>query len=305
MTADWRKSRQTNNPWGHYFFFIMIRFGGRRLAYFFLYFVVLVYALFFPSVKKKCIHYLSRRFPDAGRIKQAWHRYCLVLNLGKVLVDRAVLGILGEGSLKAGFKNIQDFYRIKALDSGFIILVSHVGCWQVAMSALSRLDRPVSLVMIEPDREIDKHYYTHRTGKKQFDIINPEQFLGGALEMLDVLKKDEILCIMGDRVFGNTDQVVEMKFLGDNAFFPFTPYRLASISQKPVVILNSFKSSSNAYQLALSGIIHIPSKLGKSGQNYQTYAQAYVNALQAFVSTHPYQFFNFYDMWTVSTFHDT
>jgi predicted LPLAT superfamily acyltransferase len=299
MTLSWNPRQKESNPWGLYFFFMVIRFGGRRLAYFFLYSVVFIYAVFFPSVKEKCNPYLRRRFPDAGRIKHIWHRYRLILNLGKILVDRAVLGILGQGSFKAAFQNEQDLHRIRALNSGFIILMSHVGCWQVAMSALSRLNRPVSLVMFEQEDETDKHYYKHRHEEKQFSIINPEQFLGGTLEMLDVLKKDEVLCIMGDRVFGRTDQTLKMEFLGDSTLFPFSPYRLASISQKPVVILNSHKSGTDTYRLTLADIIHIPPKLGKSGHNFQSYVQTYVKTLKDYVTAHPYQFFNFYDMWAV------
>jgi len=275
----------------------MIRIGGRRLAYFFLYFVVFAYVAFFPSVKAICSPYLTRRFPKSGRFGLFYYRNYQVLTMSKILVDQAVLGIRGPSSIKADFKNQDDFHRIKALDSGFIILMSHVGCWQVAMAALSKLNRPVNLLMLQQNNEKDKHYYEHGNEKSNLKIINPDQFLGGTLDMLNVLKNDEILCIMGDRLFGNTAYSLDTTFMGDKTRLPFSAYKLASIAQKPVVILNSFKSGPNQYKLDLPAVIHVPPKRGKKGDKYRPYADTYVETLEQYVHDHPYQFFNFYDMW--------
>lgn len=296
MTADWNKNK-SGPKWGLAFFYLMIRMGGRPLAYFFLYFVVFVYVVFFPRVKKACNPYLTRRFPKAGRLGLLFHRYLLVLTFARILVDRAVLGILGPSSIKADFENQEDFHRLRDLDTGFIILTSHVGCWQVAMAALSRLNRPVNLLMLRRDNEGDKHYFEHKNQRSALKIIDPDQFLGGTLDMLEVLKKDEILCIMGDRLFGNRTYALGMNFLGDMARFPFSAYKLASITQKPIVVLNSYKSGPDQYKLALASLIHVGPKLGKKGENYAPHARAYVDVLEQYAHEHPYQFFNFYDMW--------
>lgn len=296
MTAEWNKNK-SGPKWGLAFFYLMIRLGGRSLAYFFLYFVVFAYVVFFPRVKTACNPYLTRRFPEAGRFDLLSHRYRLVMTFGRILVDRAVLGILGPSSIKAEFENEQDFHKIRDLDTGFIILTSHVGCWQVAMAALSRLNRPVNLLMLRRDSERDKHYFEHKNQRSSLKIIDPDQFLGGTLDMLEVLKKDEILCIMGDRLFGNGAYALDMDLLGGRAGFPFSAYKLASITQKPIVVLNSYKSGPAQYKLALPSLIHVEPKLGRKGENYASHARVYVDVLEQYAHDHPYQFFNFYDMW--------
>ncbi len=294
-------SKSIGSRMGHHFFYLMIRLGGRRLArslaYFFLYFVVFYYIALFPSVKQKCSSYLERRFPAAGRFKQFINRYLLVLGLGKTLIDRAIFGILGSETFSASFENQEEFNDIQSLDTGFIILMSHVGCWQLAMSALAHLNRPVNLLMLQKEEDIDKHYYEHGNQEKKFKIINPDQFLGGSIEMLEVLKKDEILCIMGDRIFGNIDLSLKMDFLNGKALFPYSAYKLASISQKPVVILHSYKSGPDTYKIILPQIIQVPPKLGKAKENLYPFANTFVQSLEAYIQDHPYQFFNFYDMW--------
>ena len=298
--AKW-DSKSIGTRMGHHFFYFMIHLGGRRLArplaYFILYFVVFYYVTFFPSIKQKCTPYLERRFPESGRFRHFFHRYQLVLALGHTLIDRAIFGILGPSTFLASFEHRKEFNDILSLDTGFIILMSHVGCWQLAMSALSRLNRPVNLLMLQDEGDIDKHYYEHSNQKKKFKIINPAQFLGGSIEMLSVLKNNEILCIMGDRVFGNTDLSLKMDFLNGTAFFPYSAYKLASISQKPIVILHSYKSGPNTYKIILPDIIQVPPKLGKAKERLYPFANTFVLSLEAYIKDHPYQFFNFYDMW--------
>ena len=207
------------------------------------------------------------------------------------------MGISGPESIRLSFTDPNDLAKIKSLDQGFILMMSHTGCWQVAMSALSGLKKPVNLLMLRNDQDIDKHYFEHGNAENIFKIINPEQFLGGTIEMINVLKNDEILCIMGDRVFGNNELCVETSFLGKVARFPFSAIKIASIAQKAVVILYSHKSGPDSYELNISNIINIPAKLGKKKENYKPYVQEFVTSLESFIQEYPYQFFNFYDMW--------
>ena len=294
--SNW-SSKSIGSKFGHQSFYLMVKIGGRRLAYFFLYFIVFYYVVFYPAVKEKADPYLSKRFPDSGILKRICDRYLLILHLGKVLIDRAIFGICGQESIHIAFDNEDDLLKIKALNSGFVILMSHVGCWQVIMSALSELGKPVNLLMLQDDQDVDKHYFEHGRQENFFNIISPEQFLGGTIEMLNVLNNDEILCIMGDRIFKNKELSVDVQFLGGDALFPLSAYKIASVAQKPVVILYSRKSGPDSYALSIPQIIHVPAKIGKKRGNYRPYVQKFVTSLEQYIKEYPYQFFNFYDMW--------
>ena len=293
-------SKSIGSRFGHWFFYMMVRIGGRRLAYFFLYFIVLYYVLFHPAVSLRTDPYLLRRFPGSNRLKRVANRYLLTLSLGKALIDRAVFGILGSRAIQMKFEEPADFEELKALagQSGFILLMSHVGCWQAVMSALPDLGRRVNLLMLRDQQDIDKHYFEH--GEKTaspFNIINPEQFLGGGLEMLSALKNDEILCIMGDRIFKPEEPSLELNFLGSKANFPTSAYRMASLAQKPIVVLNSRKSGPSGYTLAIPDVMSVPGKLGRKKDAYRPYVKRFVDSLESYADRDPFQFFNFYDMW--------
>jgi predicted LPLAT superfamily acyltransferase len=294
-------SKSIGTKFQHNFFYIMIKMGGRRLAYLILYFVVFFYATFVSSVKAKTDPYLSRRFPEASDIKHFFHRYMLILQFGKTLIDRAIVGILGPESIKASFQSEEDVTRLKQLPGGFVLMLSHVGSWQVAMSALALFEKPINLLMQFNTEDVDKHYYEHRDGeKKPFNTINPEGFLGGVIEMVNVLKNDEVLGIMGDRVFADAPSSLDVNFLNEKTAFPYSAYKIASLSKKPIVVLYSFKTGSSSYQLKIAEIIEIPGKLGRTKENFKPYLEIFVKSLESFTEEYPYQFFNFYDMWNTS-----
>lgn len=295
-TRQWT-SRSIGSAFQHNIFYVLIRIGGWRLAYFVLYFVVLYYVLFRPSVRKRCGYYLSHRFPGQGGLQRLKSSYRLSLELGKVLIDRAVVGILGIERMSASFDDKKILYDLISEGKGIIFLMAHVGSWQVALSALHFLQVPVNMVIHREEGDVDRHYFEHRSAEWPYRIIDPEGFLGGTLEMIDALKMGEVLCIMGDRLFGNLKNTLGIRFLGENALFPFSAMKIASTSGAPVVILFPFKAGTSQYGLKLAKVIRVPQGLGRSGDHFRPYMEEYVRALEDFTMEYPFQFFNFYDMW--------
>lgn len=294
--SQW-SSRSIGSRFQHGIFYLLIRIGGRRLAYFLLYQVVFYYVLFRPSIRKKSQHYLSRRFPKKKPLQRLLDSFRMSLGLGKVLVDRAIVGILGTERMKLDISDKELLKRLVDQGRGFILMMSHVGSWQVALSALRFLDVPVNLLLHREEGDIDRHYFEHAGLSTPFNIIDPHSFLGGALEMLEVLKKGEVLCVMGDRVLGSDKSTIRVKFLGEEAPFPFGAFQLASVARVPVVVLFSYKTGPDSYALEVSSVINLPENLGRSSENYRPYVEQFIGELESFVQDYPYQFFNFYDMW--------
>jgi predicted LPLAT superfamily acyltransferase len=290
-------SRSIGSSIQHQFFYALIRIGGRRLAYFFLYFIVLYYILCRPSVRRKCYFYLSHRFPADTLFKRVVKSYRLSLELGKVLVDRAIVGILGHEKLSLSFEQKETLRNIVSEGKGVIFLMAHVGCWQVALSALGYLNTRVNMVIRREEGDIDRHYFEHRQGKTPFAIIDPDGYLGGTLEMINALKRGEVLCIMGDRIFGNPMNTVSVDFLGEKVPFPFSAFKVASATGAPIVILLTFKKAASKFGLDLAKVIHVPENLGRTGENFRPYVSEFADVLEKYTASHPFQFFNFYDMW--------
>lgn len=115
--------------------------------------------------------------------------------------------------------------------------------------------------------------------------------------MLHVLNHGEVLCIMGDRAMGSDRGTVAVDFLGGAVQLPFTPYKLASATGAPVAVIFLHKSGPDSYALQVAKVIRVPENLGRTPEAYRPYANQFVLALEDFVAAHPYQYFNFFDMW--------
>jgi predicted LPLAT superfamily acyltransferase len=298
QNEKWHAGKRIGSKFQHSIFYFAIRIGGRRLAYGLLYVVVAYYVLFSPLARTRAGFYLERRFRGKSAMGRLLDCYRLCLELGRVLVDRAAVGIIGPSALRGELLGLDLLLKLRNEGKGMILLTSHVGCWQAAMSALEGLNRPVHLLMRREDGELDRHYFEHTGTPSPYGIIDPSGYLGGALEMTGALNRGEIVCIMGDRVFGNDANAVEMEFLGDKAQFPVSAFRLAAATGAPVIVLFSCKTGRNAFEVSAAKIIRVPGNIGrKSKETLGPYIQQYIDSLEAYVETNPYQFFNFYDMW--------
>lgn len=294
-------SRSIGTDWQHKLFYSLIRFGGRQSAYALLLFVVLYYVLFRADTRERSRHYLQRRFPGGNRFTRLRDCYLLSFGIGRTLVDRAVLGILGSDTLDISLVGKEQLTALLAEGRGLVLVTAHVGCWQLAMSSLSTLDTPVNLLIHREEGDLDRHFFEHGGGQAPYRIIDPAGFLGGTLEMLQVLKNGELLCIMGDRVMGGESGTVTVDFLGSGVTIPFSPYKLASASGAPVAVIFPYRSEGGGYSLQLARVIRVPPELGRSADAYLRFAREFIAALEQFVDEHPYQFFNFFDMWSERT----
>jgi len=282
--------------WQLWFFHTLIRLGGRRPAYHVMYVVVLWYVLFIPSIRRRTHHYLSRRFPGRRSVlRRFWDSYRLVYTFGRTIIDRATLAIAGAPTLEASFSNGDTARRVVDQSDGAVLVNAHIGCWQATMTTLGHFNRSVSLVMIPP--EGNEPMAQFRQEGLPFKIIDPRNGLESVLEMMQALEQGEILGVMGDRVFGTQEGTVTATFLGDKVELPFSPYRLAAASGKPIIVLFSHKVGFKQYDIQLARVIHVP-KSARTPEQCQPAAQEFVDAMELFLQEHPWQFFNFYDLWS-------
>lgn len=290
-------SRSVGSNWQHQSFYLLIWLGGRRAAYLLLYPVVACYALFSRLARRRAGYYLQRRFLQSGGLVRLGHCYRLLLGLGKALVDRAVVGIRGPQDLDIKLGGREELIRLRDENRGLIMMTAHVGCWQAAMAALGFLQRPVNLLMRRDESDIDRHYFEHAGSDCPYRIIDPSGYLGGTLEMLGALKQGEIVCVMGDRLLGSEKNTAVTEFLGAPAPLPFSAYKIAAATGAPVAVFFTWKDGPDSYRLQLARTIRVPQLAGRSAATFAPFVAEFAAALEEFCRQHPYQFFNFYDMW--------
>ncbi len=267
------------------------------MAYLFTWPVVLYYMLFRPTLRKRTRHYLDRRFPAHTGLRAFLDSFRLSLSFAKTLVDRATTGVVGPDSMRVRFDTLDEFHKLAAQGKGMILINAHVGCWQTAMSGIHWLQRPVNLLMKREPGDVDRHYHEHRQKDCHYKIIDPEGFLGGAVEIVQALQRGEIVSVMGDRVFGNDKNTLVVSFMGEKAVFPVGAYKIAAATGAPVAVMFSHKTGPDSYAMELARVIRIDCAHGLRLDNLRPYVCEFVRALEEYALRHPYQVYNFHNMW--------
>jgi predicted LPLAT superfamily acyltransferase len=295
-SSQWT-SRSVGSDLQHNIFYALIKIGGRRAAYGLLSCVALYYALFRSDIRKKAGFYITRRFKDEGFFKNLIYCYRMYENLGKALIDRATIGIKGPQSMAIIFSDQKKIMDLISEGKGVILLTAHVGCWQATMERLRMFNAPVSLLLHHEEGDVDRHFFEHTGAANPFRVIDPLGYMGGVLEMVEVLKKGELLSIMGDRIFGSDKNTVIVDFLGGKIRLPFSAFKLASATGAPVAVFFSHKSGPDSHELILDRVIRVPSQIGRKEDALRPYVAEFAQALESYTERYPYQFFNFFNMW--------
>lgn len=280
------------NALGFWFFRMALRGTGLRGAYGLLYFVCAYYVLFDRAAVAAADAYVRRRFP--GR-SWGWRRlaaYRLFIQQGKCLIDRHAHNV-GHTRFSFSQENFPEICRrLEPLANGLVVLLSHTGGWQLALPHLRLLtgEKPVSLLMNAAETpDVQAHVRGDDAG---FHVISPEAGPACVVEMVARLQKGEIVSIMGDRAYGG--QTVAVSFLGEPARFPASAFAVARAAQSPVLALFVAKIGVASYAME-SKLFAAPSR--EDRQSIRAGVGLFAEALEAFVSRHPYQCFLFDDIW--------
>ena len=288
-SEDWSEKGIGPN-WQRHFFHWLIRLGGRQRGYHMSHILTFWYVLLHPSIRRRCRFYLDRRFPDRRSVLQRFlDTYHLVRTFGTTLVDPMVMEILGPAAFSVSSPDHDRLLDISAGKNGLVVIHAHMGSWQIAIPTLGKFPKRVSVVRI-PDSNAPALADSPGT-------IDPRTGLQSAIQMADALMAGEIVVLAGDRTLGSEQSVAPAQFLGGRVFLPITPYRLASATGAPVLVLTSPKTSGDNYELKLAKVIKVPPGLGRDPENYTPYAQMFADCIEEFVSQYPWQFYNFYDFW--------
>jgi predicted LPLAT superfamily acyltransferase len=290
------QAKKRGNALGFWFFKISLRLFGIGGAYNLLYPVCLHYLIFDCQARRASIAYLEKRFPECSRFSLFFKVYRLFINQGKQLIDRYAQ-ISGHFNFDISLKGYDKLKPImEDANLGFILLTAHVGNWQVAMTTLSKLNKFVYLLMRPEDNPAAQSSLNISRENDFIRIITPEQYLGGVVEVANVLKDGNIVSIMGDRKYGFN--ALEVSFLGHKARFPYGAFSIAASLGCPVVVLLSAKLADNKYAVEVARILNPKYEKNKNKQDQlKSWVAEFVATLEAYVKEYPYQCFLFHDVW--------
>ena len=288
--------KKRGNAFGFFFFKMLFKIFGLKIAYSFLYIVCFYYLLFDREAVRKTLPYIKRRFPSCGKAKNYIHIYRLFISQGMQLIDRYVY-VANPDFFQFEIKQkINVLKVVKEAKNGLILLTSHVGNWQISLGSLNLLNiRQLNLLIRPEENEAIKKTLDLNNDSSRLNYISTDKEFGGILEIYNALRRGEVVTMMGDRNYGA--KTVSSKFLGDPAYFPKAAFHIASTVNCPVILLYVVKESSRKY-FSVEKILLPDTIKNESKENgIASLLADYIKELEKFTEKYPYQCFIFDDIW--------
>lgn len=253
------------------------------------------YFLFSPKVQESRRFYAAL-FPHRGTGYHLWCAFRQYQNFTTIHFDR-FLG--NQGRVPEYSCQGEDGLDDRLDQGGAILLMSHLGNWEMAARLLMRQRQGQRLLLYMGVKEKEG---VERTQKEELQragvtIVGVEQGMASpfaAVEGVRVLQSGGLVSMTGDRVWRADQRRLPVTFLGGVAFVPEAPFVLALVSGSPIFVFFAFRTGNNRYQFTFSAPIWIRSA-GRSERQaiLAEAAQHYADLLAEALRAHPFEWYHF------------
>jgi predicted LPLAT superfamily acyltransferase len=185
---------------------------------------------------------------------------------------------------------------------GGVILMSHVGSWEIAARLLRHQgrNRPrmrLLLYLGAKHREQIERRQKKSVEESGIRVISVPENGGSAMDILEglnFLREGGLVSLTGDRLWGKDQKAVTVRFAGGEARIPEIPYLLAMLSGAPLLIFFGYRTGKGAYHLITKPPLFITkASRGERNRAVEKAAQAYADLLADTVRAHPYEWYHF------------
>ena len=241
------------------------------------------------------MRFYSALFPERGRLYHLWCTWLQFHSFTDVFLDRFLLQARGDISYTSeGWELIE---KAAADNTGGIILMSHMGNWDVAAHLLRKKGMRLLLYMGAREKEQLEKMQKDSLAEQGLKIVAVEQEGGtpfDILEGLNILKEGGLVSLTGDRVWSSAQRTVEVNFLGHRASVPEAPHSIALLARVPLYIFFAFRTGSGNYHISLSGPINVAAaSRADRPRAIRESAQRYADILAAKAREYPRQWYHF------------
>jgi predicted LPLAT superfamily acyltransferase len=263
-------------------------------------FIASGYFLLFPGRMAVSVRFYRILFPSKRLWYHLWCAWRQYHHFTHVYLDRFL--IFDEHDITItheGWEHLEDAVNRKV---GGIILMSHVGNWEIAahMLKVQGRDNPGMKLLLYLGRKHKEQI--ERTQKESLvqsgvKIIAVEENGGSPadiVEGINFLKAGGLVSLTGDRLWRKDQRSIPVRFLGHEAFLPETPFVFALLSGAPLFIFFAYRTGKQIYRFQTLPPEYVRATDRRDRQeSIIRAAQAYADHLEDTVQRHPFEWFHF------------
>jgi lauroyl/myristoyl acyltransferase len=184
--------------------------------------------------------------------------------------------------------------------NGVILWTAHLGNPEFASRLLELHGRPVNVARFVEDDPAEK-LLRDRMASDRLRVIDLRRGASATIELLQALRRNEIVAIQGDRVY-NPRHSAEVSFFSKPVAFPLGPFLLSQVSGAPVLPGFVIRHGWQRYRMLGGNPILPGTSSDSTADQYAALVQA-VRFFEAQLSVHYDQWANFFDFWQANV-HD-
>lgn len=183
--------------------------------------------------------------------------------------------------------------------NGLIVWTAHLGNWEFASRLLAIYARVnVARVVEDNPAEITLR---NLMASERIETVDLKRGVPASLELLQALRRNEIVAIQGDRVYQR--HTFEVPFFSQPTSFPVGPFLLSQVSGAPVLPAFVIRRGWLRYDALIGDPIPAVPRAGQCANDddaglHEAICQA-VRFLEKTLATHYDQWMNYFDFWTI------
>ena len=252
------------------------------------------YFFFFPARVRDSLRFYRALFP--GR-SFGYHLYCVwkqFHNFTGVYVHRFIPWAVEQAVFtREGWQHLDEAVASK---TGAIVVMSHIGNWELAARRLNQKGLPVMLYLGARFKEQVEKYQKEKLAETGIRIVTTdekEKSPFALLEGIGFLRQGGIVSMAGDRIWGEQTWV-EVDFLRHRVRLPDTPHLFALMSGAPLMTFFVHEKSPGHYHVTVSPgrIVKAATRADRKKAVLES-AQAYADDLARFAAAHPFEWHHF------------
>ncbi len=276
---------------------ILLFFSHRLGLWFFRifsWFVATGYFFLFPVRVANSFEFYRTLFPHHGFFYHLWCAWRQYHKFTDVYIHRFIR--FDENDIeyiKEGWEYLEEAVREK---TGAILLMSHIGNWELAAQTLNKKGLPIMLYLGAKHKEQIEHIQKESMAKSGIKIVatsEDEKSPFALIEGIHFLREGGIVSMTGDRLWGNQTYVT-VNFLGHKVHLPDTPHLFALMTGAPLMTFFVYQEAMGKYHINVSpGRRVVAATRADRKKVVQDSAQAYANDLADFARRQPFEWHHF------------
>ena len=253
--------------------------------------------ILFPLRVAVSVRFYRVLYPNKNLRYHLWCSWRQYLNFTTIFLDRFLFQESGDISYTSkGWEYFEDALKQK---TGGIILMSHMGNWEVAAHLFKEKkgDIPLLLYMGAKHKEQIERIQKESLYQRGIKIVALDQDSDSPFDIIEgvnFLKSGGFVSITGDVIWRKKQRTVSVQFLDHIVNLPETPHVLSLLSGAPLFILFAFRTNYRQYHISVTR--HRPIRSASRSDRKEAVRrsiQEYASLLEKAVREHPLQWYHF------------